>query len=93
MMIVVTFIMLMKTFFFLRLFKQFSGLVTMMKQVARDLYAFMVFYLILLWMCSLVFNILELGNYTNPRDPELRNKVKLVNYPGIEYRQLPRFVR
>jgi len=69
----------MKTFFFLRLFKSFSGLVTMMKQVAYDLKAFMVFYLILLWMCSLVFNILELGNYENPRNEELKVKLGLYN--------------
>jgi uncharacterized Tic20 family protein len=71
-MIVATFIMLMKTFFFLRLFYTFSSLVTMMKKVAFDLRYFLVFYFILLWILSLVFVILELGNYTNPRNPNLR---------------------
>ena len=92
-MICVTFIMLMKTFFFLRLFNQFSGLVIMMKTVTMDLRAFMVFYFILIWICALVFNILELGNFISPRNEALKTKLKAINYPGIEYKMLPRFLR
>lgn len=59
--ILVTFLMLVKTFFFLRIFTNMSYLVTMMKQVMYDLRIFGVFYVILLWLCSLIFNILEVG--------------------------------
>ena len=92
-MICVTFIMLIKTFYFLRLFNQFSGLVIMMKTVTLDLRAFMVFYFILIWICALVFNILELGNFISPRNEALKTKLKAINYPGIEYKMLPRFLR
>lgn len=60
--IVVTAVMLLKTFFFLRLFESLAHLVLMMRQVVKDLKAFMIFYTILLWICGLVFGIIELGN-------------------------------
>ena len=62
-MIIVTFLMLLKTFFFLRIFMKLSNLVTMMRQVISDLKIFMLFYGILVWMCALIFNILQMGNY------------------------------
>lgn len=61
--IVVTFILLLKTFFFIRIFKSIAHLVLMMRQVVNDLKAFMVFYMILLWISGLVFTILELGQF------------------------------
>ena len=63
MMIFVTFLMLIKTFFFLRVFRELSQVVTMMKQVSYDLRVFMFFYFILIWMCTLVFNIIEVGYF------------------------------
>ena len=59
--IIVVFLMLVKTFFFLRIFTNMSYLVTIMRQVMFDLRIFGVFYLILLWLCSLIMNILEVG--------------------------------
>jgi len=85
--------MLIKTFFFMRLFKSMSHLVTMMKQVFKDLQAFMVFFFILLWICSLIFNIIQLGNYENKVDEGLKNKLKAISYPGIEYKHIPRWAR
>ena len=49
----------------------------------------MVFYGILLWMCSLIFSILEVGYYTRQSDGELRNVVNSISYPGQEYRNIP----
>ena len=63
MMILVTLIMLFKTFFFLRIFIKLSNLVAMFSQVVNDLKVFILFYAILVWMFSLIFNILQMGNY------------------------------
>lgn len=60
-MMFVAFLILIKTFFYMRVFKNMSQMVSMMTQVIADLRVFLIFYLILVWMCSLVFNIIELG--------------------------------
>lgn len=52
-----------KTFFFMRIFKGISYLVTMIFQVVIDLLPFMLFYLILIIFFSLYFGILGLGNF------------------------------
>jgi hypothetical protein len=96
MMIVVTFLMLIKTFFFLRIFMHFSYLVTMMRQVVYDLKVFLVFYGILVWMCALIFNILQIGNYELSPDPQLQSLLSLpiyISYPGQEYKYIPYFMR
>ena len=49
-----------KTFFFLRIFKDFSHLVLMMQQVVVDLRTFLCFYLILIWICGLLLHIIGL---------------------------------
>ena len=63
-MIIVTYLMLTKTFFFMRVFRDMSQLVMMMRQVIYDLRVFLMFYFILIWIISLVFNILMVGNYS-----------------------------
>lgn len=52
-----------KTFFFMRIFKDLSYLVTMIFQVFIDLMPFLLFYLILIVFFSLYFGILGLGNF------------------------------
>jgi len=52
-----------KTFFFLRIFKGISYLVTMIFQVFQDLMPFLLFYTILIVFMALYFGILGLGNY------------------------------
>lgn len=92
--IVVTAVMLLKTFFFLRLFESLSHLVLMMRQVVKDLKAFMIFYTILLWICGLVFSIIELGNLDRMKtDDKGAAKLKLKTYPGVEYQHIPKFLR
>lgn len=51
--IILCFIMLIKTFFFMRLYQSMSELVMMMLQVMVDLRAFLCFYFILIWICGL----------------------------------------
>ena len=63
--------MLLKTFFFLRIFKGLSYLVLMMSCVVKDLIPFLLFYIILLWMQGLVFNIIEVGNIEHYNDVQL----------------------
>jgi hypothetical protein len=59
-----------------------------------DLKAFLGFFLILVWITSLVFTTIELGNYEGSLDPAIRAKmVSLVGYPGKEYMYLPKFVQ
>jgi len=71
-MLIVTLLLLIKTFFFLRIFKELSFLVTMIKQVFFDLRVFLLFFLILLFMFAIVFSVLDLGNYTFSDDEVVR---------------------
>ena len=49
-------LMLLKTFFFLRIFRSSSHLVIMMIQVVRDLHPFLLFYFFMLWIYSLILS-------------------------------------
>ena len=98
--IIVTFVVLLKTFFFLRIFKGLSYLVLMMKQVSKDLIPFMTFYFLLLWIQGQVFNIIGVGNMEHKSNEYLSaddNKMYYLYiknlYPGIEYHDLPIFCR
>ena len=54
--------MILKTFFFLRIFPTLAPIVVMLKTVIYDLRIFMFFYMILLGMFCQVFAVLGLGN-------------------------------
>ena len=69
--IIVTFLMLIKTFFYLRIFSSLSYIVTMMKKVFYDLGVFMYFYLILILMFSVILGILKVGNFKLSDDPKV----------------------
>jgi hypothetical protein len=56
-MIVNIFTCLIKTFFYMRVVKSFSFIVTMLVNVIKDLLVFMLFFAILVTMFSLVFGI------------------------------------
>lgn len=62
-MVFVTLLMLIKTFFFLRIFQSLSFLVTMLKQVFMDLRVFILFYIILLFKFALLLAIIDLNNF------------------------------
>jgi hypothetical protein len=91
--ILVTMLMLIKTFFYLRIFSQLSYIVTMMKNVFFDLRVFMLFYLILILMFSIVLGILKVGNMELLGDPATRKqKRKSSSWPNKEYMHLPYFM-
>ena len=52
--------MLFKTFAFLRVFAALHQLVTMLGRVTKDLGGFVFFYFIVLWILSLIFNVIGL---------------------------------
>jgi hypothetical protein len=57
-MIFVTIVCLIKTFFFMRIVKSFSYIVTMIINVIIDLEVFMLFFLILIIMFSMIFDVI-----------------------------------
>ena len=61
--IAVTFFMLIKTFFFLRIFSNLTYIVTMIRQVFYDLRVFLLFYFIIILQFSAVLSIIKLGNF------------------------------
>lgn len=62
-MLVVALIMLIKNFFFLRISKELSALVTMLLQVFYDVKNFLFFYGILIILTALALSILDIGNF------------------------------
>ena len=51
-----------KTFFFLRIFENLSYIVTMIIRVIFDLRVFLLFYMILLFLFSMIFAVIGLAN-------------------------------
>ena len=61
-MCIITLALLVKTFFFLRIFPIFTPIVVMIMEVVYDLRIFMIFFFILLGFTSQLFAVLGLGN-------------------------------
>merc|ERR1711935_1305341 len=61
-MIIVISLALAKAFFFMKIFKGFSYIVTMMSRVMTDLQAFMVFFAILVVMLSIMLDVILMNN-------------------------------
>ena len=59
--ILITILLLIKTFFYLRIFESISYIVTMIRIVLYDLRVFMCFYMLQILMFSVVFGILRIG--------------------------------
>ena len=91
-MIAITLMMLIKTFFFLRIFQSLSFLVTMLAQCIIDLKVFILFYVILIFMFAIIFSILDLANYSKSSDPAIRAILDGINYPNKEYLHINQFV-
>lgn len=72
--------MIVKVFFYLRIFESMTGIVVMLTNVIADLRAFMLFYCILLWLCSHMFMIIGLGN--NLGDHEGESTRRMLAKPG-----------
>lgn len=91
-MLLVTFLLMMKTFFFLRVFSELTFLVTMLGRVFSDLRAFIFFYFILVFKFALMLAIIDLGQLAlNPAE-EVRGTLSAKTYPGIEYKWVNEFV-
>jgi hypothetical protein len=58
---IIVILLVVKTFFFLRIFRNFTPIVIMLKNVMYDLRIFLLFYTILLFIFSLLFNVLGVG--------------------------------
>ena len=53
----------------------------------------MIFYFILLWICSLIFTIIELGSFDRNMGEDFKTLKAKKSYPGVEYQHLPKFLR
>ena len=88
---VVILLALVKLMYFLRIFDSLSYLVTLIKQVIIDLKSFMLFYVIICFMLSLIIGTLGFQNFT--KRPEMWEEMQENwEYPGIEYMYLGRLV-
>ena len=90
-MFVVVFLGMVKTFFYLRIFDDLSPIVTMIARVVRDLGVFMLFFVILIIMFSVLLDILGLSNRTV--DGYFRDafEKEITGYPGEEYKYIGLF--
>ena len=75
---------LVKSLFFLRIFDNLSYLVTMIRCVFYDLRVFLIFYIILIFMFSLVMGVLGFQNFTSDEEVWSQLQTKQ-SYPGVEY--------
>lgn len=91
-MIIVTMLLLIKTFFFLRIFKSLSFLVTMVKQVIYDLKVFMLFFILLIFMFAIVMSILDIQQYKYSDNKGIRDILLLPSFSGQEYLKINRFI-
>jgi hypothetical protein len=89
-----TFLLLIKTFFYMRLLPSMAYLVTMMKTVFSDIKGFLLFFLILVWTVSLIFSTVGLGKDDPTRNEMVRDKTKFkqTEFPGKEYTALPLWI-
>ena len=81
----VVFMLLMKTFFFLRIFPSMSFLVTMLRCVIYDLRIFLTFYAIITVLFSLFIDILGIGNFNLEEGFAGDNDIEEGGYFGEEY--------
>ena len=87
------------TFSYLKIFENFSKIVTMLKDVVRDLQVFLFFFTVLLIMLAMTFAVLGLGNenfdgkFTKYYIEEKNNvpEGEVVIYHGSEYAIIGKF--
>jgi len=99
--ILVLFMQMARTFKYLRIFRSFSPIVTMVTNVIWDLQQFMFFYFILCALLSLVYGVIGIQNISNVaysnqfRDKYVYEEESIDSYngyPGREYRQIGQFL-
>jgi hypothetical protein len=84
-MVLVSTIMLLKTFFYLRIFISMSFLVSMLKQVFLDLRPFLTMLVIIYLMFSLIFGVLDWGQYEYDNTEAVRGIQYTSTGPDKEY--------
>jgi len=82
-----------RTFSFMRIFQDYSPIVTMLFSVIYDLRIFLLFYFIMICMFSLVISTLGLGNkklgvFKEFYDEGIKEEGEAFEYPGIEFEQI-----
>lgn len=87
-MLLVCLVLMLKTFFYLRIFKQVSFLVSMLKQVMIDIIPFMTFFAIILFMFSLLVSVIDWGQYEYDNLQTVRGIQYTSTGPDKEYMQL-----
>lgn len=96
--ICLTLVIMVKTFFFMRMFDSMAHLVSMIQQVAHDLRAFIVFFFILLQITSLILSIIGVGSHSSNLIEEASvagegKENAVLSQPGIEYQYLPIWIK
>ena len=71
--------MLIKTFFYLRIFKSLTKLVIMIKKVVNDLFSFLIFFFIQIVIFSVIYGILAVNNYKSEEDENILSLIKRLN--------------
>ena len=86
-MIFIILLAIIKTFFYLKIFGALSPIVTMLTNVIYDLRIFMLFYIILIVLFSLLLGVLGLGNkFIDGGFKKMYGKATAADgYPGAEY--------
>lgn len=94
--IIVLLMAIVKTFFYLRVFPTISYIVILLQDVVIGLKAFIIFYLMLIFLLGLIFSVLGLGNKNIPGDlkdfVESRPDDWQVDMPNEEYNVIGPFL-
>ena len=70
----------------MRIFDNFSPLITLLRSVIYQLRIFMVFYMILVYFFALMLGVMEYANYSR-REAKAGKRAASVN-PGFEYQEI-----
>lgn len=89
-MILVTLSIIIKSFFFLRIFSSLSFLVSMFQQVINDLKPFLGLFAIILFLLSLILGIIDWGQYEYDNDRLVREIQYTSTGPDKEYMEMPK---
>jgi hypothetical protein len=93
-MIAVIMLSITRTFKFMRIFSSFSPIVTMLNQVVIDLQQFMFFYTILIFLFSILWSAIGLGNKNKNINKVFHDEFANAesDYPGVEYKVIGLFI-
>ena len=78
-----TILLLIKTFFYLRIFRSLTQLVIMIERVIRDLLHFILLFALILIHFSIILSILGFGNFINSQDEEVIESMEQLKEKGL----------